>query len=108
MDIEAPMVIPPIETPQPTMETSTFFARIIGVLVVCIGILLIIIWYMRKDKKKTKPKPKDEQDVFKKAGIGSTKEILKPRATRTDAFEQKPGDIYDNLFHGKIVGLLSS
>lgn len=75
------------------------------------GILLIVIGYygMKNGKPKKVKKQEDPMnDVFKNAGIGSSKEILKQRASYEDLFEQKPGEIFDNIFNGRIIGLLSS
>lgn len=86
-------------------------------LLIFLGILLIVIGYFgikRKEDnmKNEENKKKEEHDLlemtFKNAGIGSSKDILKQRATWDEQFEQKPGEIYDNIFNGKIIGLLSS
>lgn len=86
-------------------------------LLIFLGILLIVIGYFgikRKedDKKHKEEHKKEKQDLlemtFKNAGIGTSEDILKQRATWEDQFEQKPGEIFDNIFNGKIIGLLSS
>ncbi len=86
----------------------------IKLLLIFLGILLIVIGYngiLRKEHEKTHEK-KEEEDpmiqVYKNAGIGTSDEILKQTETWESQFEQKPGEIFDNIFNGKIVGLMSS
>lgn len=79
-----------------------------------LGILLIVIGYFgiqRKEHNKTHKKKKEEDpmiQIYKNAGIGTSEEILKQTETWENQFEQKPGEIFDNIFNGKIIGLLSS
>ena len=84
--------------------------------IITLGLVLILVGYLtmriEEEKEHTHEKQEKEEDpqinTLKNAGIGSSKDILKQRATWEDQFEQKPGEIFDNLFHGKIVGLLST
>ena len=87
-----------------TFDTTT------KLIIVFLGILLIVIGYygMKNGKKPIKKEKDHMNDVFKNAGIGSSKEILKQRSSYKDLFEQKPGEIFDNIFNGRIIGLMSS
>lgn len=81
-------------------------------ILIFLGIILILIGYFNMNMEEEKQKPikieDTENDIFKNAGVGSSEEILKQRSTYENMFEQKPGEIFDNIFHGKIIGLLSS
>ncbi len=83
-------------------------------LLIFLGIVLIVIGYFgiqKKEYENNKKTIKEEEPLeltFKNAGIGSSEDILKQRETWENQFEQKPGEIYDNIFNGKIIGLLSS
>lgn len=85
----------------------------IKIFLVFLGIIMILIGYYEMPKPTQNDKPiKDEYntslDVFKNAGVGSSEDILKQKSTYENLFEQKPGEIYDNIFNGEIIGLLSS
>lgn len=83
----------------------------IRLVLIFLGILLVVVGYMGmriNNKPKQKPIKHEENQDLKNAGIGTTKDILQQRATWENQFEQKPGEIFDNIFNGKIVGLLSS
>ncbi len=86
--------------------------NIIKLLLIFLGILLIIIGYFGMQIKKLNEKKELKEDLlditFKNAGIGTSEEILKQRDKWENQFEQKPGEIYDNIFNGQVVGLLSS
>ena len=86
-----------------------------------LGIILILIGYHTIELKNVKTQStkvhtknvkehndEEENARFKNAGVGTSKDILKQRASYEDQFEQKPGEIFDNIFNGKIIGLLSS
>jgi len=84
----------------------------LNVILIFLGIILILIGYFNiKINGQKKPIVKEidqEEEVLRNAGIGNSKDILKQRATWEDQFEEKPGEIFDNIFNGKIIGLLSS
>ena len=83
-----------------------------------VGITMILIGFYENQKivikndletKENEKKINDmSDDVFKNAGVGTSEDILKQRSTYENQFETKPGEIFDNIFNGKIIGLLSS
>jgi predicted membrane protein len=78
-----------------------------------LGIIMILIGYynIRLEEQKEILEKKNEKtdDIhFKNAGIGTSEEILKQTQTWENQFEEKPGEIFDNIFNDKVVGLLSS
>lgn len=78
-------------------------------ILIFIGIILIVIGYYEMNQKETKIIVKEDPDIhFKNAGVGSSEEILKQRTLWEKQYESKPGEIFDNLFQGKIIGLLSA
>ena len=84
----------------------------LNVILIFLGIILILIGYFNiKINGHKKPIVKEidqEEEVLRNAGVGNSKDILKQRATWEDQFEQNPGEIFDNIFNGKLIGLLSS
>lgn len=84
----------------------------IKLLLIFLALLLIVIGYFGIQAKDVNIKKEIKEDdleiAFKNAGIGSSEEILKQQEMWENQFEQKPGEIYDNIFNGQIIGLLSS
>ena len=84
----------------------------LNVILIFLGIILILIGYfnikMNGHEKPIRIEIDPDEEVLRNAGIGNSKDILKQRATWEDQFEQKPGEIFDNIFNGRLIGLLSS
>ncbi len=81
-------------------------------ILIFLGTILILAGYynIKYDEhlESHEPEKIDEDLLFKNAGVGTSEDLLKQTQTWEKQFEEKPGEIFDNIFHGKVIGLLSS